>query len=389
MIRFLSSVAMTLIAASQPTPITISADGVLQKDGQPYRAIGVNYYSAFVRVLQDADDRSYDRGFAELARREIPFARFAACGFWPSDWRMYLDDRDTYFERLDGVVRSAERHGIGLIPSLFWWSGAVSDIVDEPRSALGESDSETAAFIRRYTRELVMRYRDSPAIWAWEFGNEYNLEMDLPNAAEHRPHVIAQKGTRTTRSEADDLTSDMILTATRIFADAVRAVDSRRPVITGHSLPRPSASHQRSEGSWTRDTPSEFQQELLRTHPAPFDVISVHMYPTELPNRFDADDTTYEHVLEQVVDAARRSRNAVFVGEFGAPRGTDQGDMEWTRAENLKLLRAIEESGVAIAAIWVFDFDAQEPTWNISPDNDRAYLLDALSEANARLSKER
>lgn len=384
-------IMLALFAAAQesPAPIIVGADGVLLKDGQPYRAIGVNYYDAFVRVLQDADDRSYDLGFAELARREIPFARFAACGFWPADWRMYLEDRDEYFARLDGVVHSAERHGIGLIPSLFWLNSAIPDVVDEPRSALGDPDSKTAAFIRRYTRELVIRYHDSPAIWAWEFGNEYNLAMDLPNAAEHRPHVIVRKGTRATRNEADDLTSAMVLNATRVFADAVRAADARRPIVTGHSLPRASAYHQRFEGSWTRDSSAEFQLELMRTHADPFDVISVHVYPTELPNRFGADDTTYEGILERVTDAGRRSHKAVFVGEFGAPTGTEQGDAKWTRAENLKLLRAIEDSGAAIAAIWVFDFDAQEPAWNVSPDNDRAYLLDALSEANARLRASR
>ena len=44
--------------------------------------------------------------------------------------------------------------------------------------------------MRTYIREVVSRYVNSPAIWGWEFGNEYNLPADLPNAADHRPPIV-------------------------------------------------------------------------------------------------------------------------------------------------------------------------------------------------------
>src|SRR4051794_5997003 len=81
--------------------LTVSPDGTLLQDGVPYRALGVNYFDGFTRTLHDASRTDYDAGFAELARRKIPFARFCAGGFWPSDWALYRSNRVEYFRRFD------------------------------------------------------------------------------------------------------------------------------------------------------------------------------------------------------------------------------------------------------------------------------------------------
>ena len=65
------------------------------------------------------------------------------------------------------VVRVAEKHQLGLIPSLFWHQATVSDLVNEPLDQWGNPSSRTIEFMRGYTREVVTRLKDSPAIWAW------------------------------------------------------------------------------------------------------------------------------------------------------------------------------------------------------------------------------
>ena len=236
--------------------LTVDAEGRLLKDGTPYRGIGINYFSAFSRTLEDAGDESYREGLAELAGRGIPFIRFMACGFWPKGWKLYREDKDAYFRIMDQFVQAAEEYGIGLIPSLFWYNATVPDLVGEPRGAWGDPDSKTIAFMRQYTSEVVARYLDSPAIWAWELGNEYSLSADLPNAAEHRPWICPHWGTPETRSAADDMTHAMVVTACVEFAKAVRQCDKTRAITTGHSMPRPAAHHMHTELSWTRDTPA-------------------------------------------------------------------------------------------------------------------------------------
>ena len=56
------------------------------------------------------------------------------------------------------------------------------DLVGEPRNQWGNPQSKTRQFMRTYIREVVSRYVNSPAIWGWEFGNEYNLSLDTPDA---------------------------------------------------------------------------------------------------------------------------------------------------------------------------------------------------------------
>ena len=55
------------------------------------------------------------------------------------------------------------------------------DLVGEPRNQWGNPESKTRQFMRTYIREVVSRYVNSPAIWGWEFGNEYNLSLDTPD----------------------------------------------------------------------------------------------------------------------------------------------------------------------------------------------------------------
>ena len=395
-IGYLLAVALLLLFSAQlargedaimqikPT-ITLSEEGTLLKNGEPYRAFGINFFSAFARVLQDPGDTTYREGFVELASRNIPFVRFMAGGFWPVDWKLYQEDREAYFERMDDVVRAAEETGIGLIPSLFWYPASVSDVVGEPRNRWGNPSSKTHAFMREYVREVVTRYRDSPAIWIWEFGNEFSLSCDLPNAAEHRPKVVPHLGANGPRSEEDDLTHDMVLTAVRCFAEEVRKYDPVRPITTGHSIPRSSAEHQRHEGTWASDSREEFRKNLIDSTPDPIDIVSIHLYPFSLQHRFGQKNTSWRELLGFSQEVCRQAGKVLFVGEFGACTDVPSEDKESVRRRLNQMMAAVELSEVPLAALWVYDLGQQEDTWNVTPTNSRAYMLDLLSQANRRI----
>jgi hypothetical protein len=344
-------------------------DRVLLKDGAPCRAIGVNYFDAFSRTLQDHNDTSYDAGFQTLAENGIPFARFMCTGFWPAEMKLYMEDKATYFDLLDSVIRSAERHGVGLIPSLFWYLPAVPDLVHEPCDQWGNPASKTREFMRTYTRDVVTRYLDSPAIWAWEFGNEYNLDADLPNAKDHLPAILPQLGTASTRSERDILTHEMVRTAFREFAREVREYDPHRMISTGNSIPRPSAWHQMRERTWAKDSPEQFEEMLAGDNPDPVDTISVHIYQDAASRLPDACET------------ARQAGKSLFVGEFGV-----HGEGPETAEQFQSLLRLIEDMQVPLAALWVFDFKVQ-PELSVRADNSRSYQLKAIAEANRRIRR--
>jgi hypothetical protein len=348
--------------------LTVSPDGVLLKGGRPWRGIGVNYFDAFLRTFAKPDDTSYEAGFTALADAKIPFARFACCGFWPVQAKAYRADKDAYFGRLDAVVKAAERRGVGLVPSLFWYMSTVPDLVGESCDQWGNPGSKTIVYMREYAREVVTRYKNSPAIWGWEFGNEYALQADLPNAAEHRPPTHPTLGTPALRSARDELTHDMVRTAFLEFAREVRKYDPQRFVTTGNSIPRPSDWHQMHEHNWTKDSPAEYAPVLTGDTPDPMNVISVHCYGDALAR------------LPLTMEIAVRARKPLFVGEFGV---ADKPDTP--AAENEKpfgeMLRTIVQLKVPMAALWVYDLSSQLG-FTVTATNARSWQLKAISEAN-------
>ena len=87
-----SSDPQTINATPARYGLTVANDGVLMKDGRPYRGIGVNYFHAFLRHLQSPNDKSYEVGFKGLATAKIPFARLIGCGFYPSEQKLYQEN---------------------------------------------------------------------------------------------------------------------------------------------------------------------------------------------------------------------------------------------------------------------------------------------------------
>ncbi len=375
-VRVVSLMAVAVISTAtapcrggEKPGLTVSADGTLMRGGKPFRGIGVNCFPLFGRLLNDAKDIRYEAGLKTLGRRGIPFVRFMCGGFWPRDNALYTTDKAEYFRRLDLVVKSAERHGVGLVPSLFWHMSTVPDQVGEPCDQWGNPKSKVHAFMRTYVREVVTRYRTSPAIWGWEFGNEYNLPADLPNAAKHRPVCWPTLGTPATRSARDDLTHAMMRTAIAAFATEVRRYDPHRIISSGNSIPRSSAWHQQTGKSWRTDTPAQ-QAEVLRSdNPDPCDVISIHVY-TDANKRLTAAART-----------AAATRKPLFIGEFGVEGPTTDA----TRKRFAELVQALERSNVPLAALWVFDHTPQK-TWNVTDTNTRSYQLDLIVAANKRMA---
>ena len=372
---------------SQEATIVVGTNGAILKDGKAWRGIGINYFSAFNRMIGNGEDASSFAGLEVLAKHKIPFIRFAGCGFWPNEWSLYRTNKVEYFRRMDRFVAEAHKHNIGLIPSLFWYDGCIPDVVGESRNQWGNPQSKTIAFMRQYVSEVVGRYRHERAIWAWELGNEYSLGADLPNAAEHRPPVQLNLGTAASRSAEDDLTHEMVVTACAEFAKAVRALDSKRPITTGHSLPRAAAEHLRREKKWTQDSTEEFERNLLEATPSPCDLISVHLYPFD-KERFNAKDTPYAQTMQFCMAAARRGGKALFVGEFGAPDSPKDGGPEAARKRILEMIAAFESTGVPLAALWNFDLASQESSLNVTADNPRSWVLDELQRANERLQRQ-
>ncbi len=367
-------------------------DGQFLREDKPYRGIGMNYYDAFMRTLPVAEpntapSEAYKEGFAVLAREKVPFVRFAACGFFPAQMKLYLENPDAYFERLDSVVKEAEKHGIGLIPSLFWSFFCVPDLVGEPISAWGDAQSRTRDFMRRYTREVVGRYRNSPAIWAWEFGNEFLNEADLPGPKDPKMWVVPEMQTAHARTDKDKLTSQAAIDAYREFADVVQQIDATRAILTGDAAPRVSSWHLARGLGWARDSREQWMEALKRANPT--GTVNLHFYHPRANDRgyhgYGIEGASLREILTAVQEVSKTSGKPTWLGEFGP--GGGEMDVAARRAQVEEFLKLIEELDIPLSAYWVFDTPNPDlVVWNASPGNENAFVFDLIRQANERLS---
>ncbi len=388
---FLFAAAVLLFAGTaRADMLTVSPDGVLLKDGTPYRGIGANLSDAFLRHWEHPGDLTYDRDFATLEAEGIPFARVFATYWEPDAMMEYINHREDYLAKLDGVIASAEKRHVGLILSLFWWDAAVPDLVHEPRSAWGDPDSKTIAFMRDYTRTIVSRHKDSPNVWAWEFGNEFSLQADLPNAADWRPRINTYFGWPKKRTKADDLTTSMILVAFTEFGKTVREIDPKRAITTGNGCPRAMADLQRRTLQWGKpDSRAQFRANLALVNPAPIDTLGIHLYRSDLADRFGLSHATYGDLLAEAMKAAAAEKKPLLVLEFGSSLGHDGlNTPDAVRKDFEVKLKAVVDNRVPLSAFWgvssSISYGSDEYT--VSREKGLGYMFDAIKAANAEIA---
>jgi hypothetical protein len=373
-------------AASSPG-LSVARDGTLLRNGVPYRGVGVNYTDAFLRPLRDPGDESYRDDFRKLAANHIPFARITACGFSANDYQLYLQDKENYFKLLDGVVHAAEESNVGLIADLFWKSYVVPDLVGEPRGRWGNAQSKTRQFMRTYIHEVVSRYVNSPAIWGWEFGNEYNLSLDSPDAWRNLPPVNPRLGRTRSRGPDDSFTTEIFTSALSDFARTVREIDGHRMLLTGNSLTRFFAYHMLTERRNWADSTEQFATMLLRQNPGPFNPVCIHAGPSLVPYSIARRPVSYNELIQICAGAARSASKSLYIEEFiTCPPKTECSIA--TRRENVsKVLAAIQANNVPLASVWVYGRKMIHDPHSLSFGDDTASVLQMIGDLNQKWSR--
>lgn len=376
-----------------PPPITVvytdsilkvSEDGVFMRNGKPYRGIGINYFNAFYRTIQNQNDKSYYEGLKYLGDNKIPFVRVTFNGFWANELKLYQTNKARYFVLLDEFVKTAAKYRVGLVVSLNWTYFSIPDLMGEHVNQWGNPNSKTIAFMRTYTADIVSRYKDSPTIWAWEFCNEMNSYCDmLGQATNYLPKVSVEQGTPATRTIEDAITTNIFQFALNDFAATVRSIDPDRAISSGNGLASESMYHRYKYGNWTLDSSADFTQILDAHNPSAVGTLSIHPYPSQELKYFS--DFTPKASVSQIIQEAMRSakelKRPLYIGEFGSPK-TLGSEMEAQKFN--ESLNAIIDNKVQLSSLWVFDFSPQDADWNITPTNSRKYQLDAIIKANAQ-----
>ena len=364
--------------------LKVSAEGIFTRDGKEYHGIGVNYFSAFYRTILNSADKTYADGLKYLGDNKIPFIRFSANGFWPNELKLYQTNKTKYFTMLDEFVKSAETNGVGLIPSMFWFFAAVPDLMGEHLNQWGNPNSKTIQFMRVYTTEIVQRYKNSPAIWGWEFSNEVNLYLSF-TGQKNPPlaSVSPTQGTPAQRTSEDVIDTEMFSYALNEFTATIRKLDIDRPIFSGNSIASPDMFHRYKYHNTTPDSSTDFTSLLDVQNPASLGTLTLHTYPDIEFKYFSDEKCSFSKIIQEAMRSSKELKRPLFIGEFGASKllGTE------TEAQKFyQVLNAIIDNKVQLSALWVFDFSYQDADWNITPTNSRKYQLEEIVKANAQFS---
>ena len=356
-------------------------DGKLMRGGEEFKAMGINYCSSFINLVGNKNDTEYAEGFRTLKKQyDIPFIRFNGGQYAHTGWKLYTDNPEEYFRRMDLFVKAAEKENMGLIPSLFWYVVTMPDLAGEPLSALGDPNSKCRTFMRKYIRDVVGRYKDSPAIWGWEVGNEWMLYADLPKYDHLPPNKI---GSEEKRTKADKLLRPMILNAYVDFYNTVREIDPDRIIVTGDSIARYAAWHNRNKDNWDADTKEQWLETFRADTPDCYEVASFHLYAEAEKGYFKKKDLPIEKIVSVITQDCKKNKKIVWCGELGMPNNT-KTDKEMF----LRMMNVIEQSDIELSAIWNFKPTGKfQPDWDISPTNERSYMLDAVKAYNIKNAK--
>ena len=275
--------------------LQVDENGVIMLHGKPFYGMGVNFFPAAI-ILIGTPDADIDIYFQTLADAGIPYCRICFNIFYSHDLALYVEEstHDRYMKSLDKVVALAEKYNIGIIASLFWNATNFVEYCGETMDEMFVPDSKGMMLQKQYIKDVVGRYKYSPAIWAWEIGNELNLAVDIFNTK-----YIGSDG------ETKLFSTDQLTTYYRLVGEAIREEDPYRMITGGDSAPRSSSmSLYKSQGSsWSpTNTYDDYKAAFEAYTPAPLNTISVH-YP----------ELTW---ISEFAKMAKELKIGLYVGEF-------------------------------------------------------------------------
>jgi len=190
---------------SNTSTIGLTVDGAnLRLNGTVWRGVGVNHFSLVMGQLQSVGfglGTDYAADIAAIRNTwGLRVIRTCAGMFDYTSWNAGLGNpltpiassvkKQALYAKIDAIVAECERRGVGLIMDLAWsvlgfsqLTYAVYGVTQSPRM-LAHKGSNAYTLMEAYITEFVQRYKNSPAIYGWAFGNEacgfLGCEMDPP-----------------------------------------------------------------------------------------------------------------------------------------------------------------------------------------------------------------
>lgn len=323
--------------------ITVDSEGDLLLDGEKLYAYGVNIYDIFVNKRRLNANYDVETPLKTLRDSGISIARMSIGPYTVGHFANYYYSPDEYFEALDAVIAACEKYHIGIFASISW-NPVIKDFVGETWDQMGDPNSKTVQVAKQYYTDVVKRYKDSPAIWAWEFGNEYNLYADL---------FYVQP--------ADHVRSEDTSVYYQEVGKAIRKIDPYRLIVGGDSELGCRPASLRKTNSWKADDLQDTIESTELYAPSPLEAISSHMYEYGQSGK-TVEETTfkdYKAAVQLALDACHELKKGYYIGEYGP--GSFLNDGTGTIETNKHVLdlmhQAFIDLDVQVALGWICTTD--------------------------------
>ena len=200
-------------APSEPDPFVRVQGTRFVRNGQPFAIMGCNYWSAAIESRSEAGRARVARELDRLAAMGVNVVRVLALSEGPDSepWRVvpslqpspgrFAEEGILGLDWLMGELARRDLYGAFILNNFWFWSGGMPQYVSWARgvdipyphpehggdweryesfSAEFFGDSQARALFEAAIRAVVPRYRDSPAVFAWELANEPHPRRHAP-----------------------------------------------------------------------------------------------------------------------------------------------------------------------------------------------------------------
>ena len=368
-------------------------NGEMLLGGSRFNLMGVNTFNLFSDVINNKKSiESVKKDIDFLAQKGVPFIRVPFCTWDDSGYKIYQENQAKYFEVMDAIVKYAEKKKIGLVIDFFWNDSTLFYYNKEQRADMGNVGSNSMKFARKYVEDIVKKYKNSLAIWGYEIGNEYNLDVDLyPTSSVNVKPSSSINGTN--YNSKDFFTTNELITFYTEISKTIYSLDPYRFITNGDAAARAGAAslygqtkniyysnHKSWDNKFDYTGSTEYMNMILKLSPSYINTTSFHLYNYDLERSIGG----FDAYLKMYVNYARNNKKALYLGEFNG--NTSMGDSESNFSKELfnqEITSIKNNSSIQLSSVWMWNREANDGSYIISnqAEKDR-YRLEKIYEYN-------
>lgn len=391
-------------------------------NGALIHGVGVNHFSAFLDRYGSPVNTglTYDSDGALALAKSVgcPFIRCSFGMLSAEQWQnQYFLDKARYYGVVDGLVSKCESLGLGIIVNQVWdartfakWALLRYGTVGVPAD-YSIKGSNVWNMQEELIAEFVTRYKNSPAIWGWEWCNEAVIALGPEYWREWPVNGTvpswADWGNKLDSPVTEYAVSDKLLWSGYLrWAQRTRSLYKRhdphaRMVLSGDHNGATFGVSAKTADSYGPDTLIQWQgigatenRSFIDYINGPFDVVTSHTYGKSTSDGlyFSDSDLSNAQFVAQMKTWADACGKPLVMEEFGASQysSLDSAVSPNLTAEQTnfeQLLAAILENEIQLSAVWNLVGDVGSgldwQQWDLRHAN-RTYQLDAIAASNSR-----